>query len=71
MAKSKTKTAKKRPKKRAQIVYIFPTRRGKIDPRLIHKAVVAVRDERLKREAEARAKAKAEANGEAPAAEGE
>ena len=70
MAKTKKKTAKKRPKKQREIVYIFPTRRGNIDPRLIHKAVVAVRDRRLKEEAEAKAKARAEANGDTPVAEG-
>jgi hypothetical protein len=71
MPKSKKKTGKKRPKKQREIVYIFPTRRGNIDPRLIHKAVVAVRDRRLKEEAEAKTKAKVAANGESPVAEAE
>ena len=62
----------------ANMVFIPPARRGKIDPKLIRKAVIAVRTRHLKAEAEAKAKAKAarktkaEANGKAhEAADGE
>jgi hypothetical protein len=68
----KTKMAgKKKKKKEREVVYIRPLGRGKIDPRLIRKAVIAVRNRRLKEEAEAKAKAGAEANGDARATEAE
>jgi|GEM_PF-4612104 len=70
MPKSK-KSGKKRPRKQRELGYFYPTRPGKIDPRLIRKAVIAVRDRRLREEAEAKAKARAEANGDVPVAEAE
>lgn len=65
------KPGKKKAKKERQVVYIRPLGRGTIDPRLIRKAVIAVRNRRLKGEAEAKVRAMAEANGDAHAAEAE
>ena len=43
----------KRPKKRTKVILIPPRERGLIDPELIRRAVIEVRDRRLVEECEA------------------
>ena len=71
MPKTSKKAGKKQPKRQPSVMYFRPTRPGNIDPRLIRKAVIEVRNERLRREAETKEKARTEANGEPPVGEAE